>query len=125
MFKLSQILTISLIFSFLLSNEPNWVQKDLMIKTFHGIGVVSKYNSENYIQTAKNNALNDIASEISINISSELVDIMIEQSGMSEEQSRSEIQALTKADLEGYELVDTWDNGNEYWVYYKLSKKFI
>ena len=48
---------------------------------------------------------------------------MIEQSGMSEEQSRSEIQALTKADLEGYELVDTWDNGNEYWVYYKLSKK--
>ena len=124
MFKLSQILTISLIFSFLLSNEPNWVQKRPNDKNFyHGIGVVSKYNSENYIQTAKNNALNDIASEISINISSELVDIMIEQSGMSEEQSRSEIQALTKADLEGYELVDTWDNGNEYWVYYKLSKK--
>ena len=51
MFKLSQILIISLIFSFLLSNEPNWVQKRPNDKNFyHGIGVVSKYNSENYIQ---------------------------------------------------------------------------
>jgi hypothetical protein len=42
---------------------------------------------------------------------------------MSEEETRSEIQASTKSDLEGYELVDTWENKKEYWVYYRLSKE--
>jgi len=111
------------IFSIILSNQADWVNKRPVDNSYYiGIGMVQKYKSENYAQSAKNNALNDLASEISINISSELVDIMIEKSGMNAEESRSEIQSQTKADLEEYELVDTWENDYEYWVYYRLSK---
>tara|TARA_Y100001970_G_scaffold140892_1_gene173539 strand:+ start:2628 stop:3992 length:1365 start_codon:yes stop_codon:yes gene_type:complete len=112
------------IISLVLCEQANWVSKRPVNRAYYiGIGMVKKATSENYVQSAKNNALNDLASEISINISSELVDVMIEQSGMSEEQSRSEIQALTKAELEEYELIDTWENDYEYWVYYRLSKE--
>ena len=119
-----KILILFLIFSFVLCEQANWVSKRPVNRAYYiGIGMVKKSTSTNYVQSAKNNALNDLASEISINISSELVDVMIEQSGMSEEKSRSEIQALTKAELEEYELIDTWENDYEYWVYYHLSKE--
>ena len=123
MIRASKILILFSTLSFFLSEEANWVLKRPINQAyFIGIGMVNKSNSTNHIQSAKNNALNDLSSEISVNISSEIVDIMIEQSGMSEEESRSEIHASTKADLEEYELVDTWENDYEYWVYYRLSK---
>jgi len=122
MIRITKIVTFLSIISLAFCEAPSWVAKRPVDKNyFFGIGTASK-SSSNYIQSAKNNALSDLSSEISINISSELVDIMVERSGMNEEESRSEIHALTKADLEEYELMDTWENGFEYWVYYRLSK---
>ena len=119
-----QRLLLLFLISTVYTNQPDWVLKRPINNSyFIGIGIAIKSNSREYIQSAKNNALSDLSSEISVNISSEFVDIMIERSGMSEEETRSEIHASTKADLEGYELVDTWENKNEYWVYYRLSKE--
>ena len=119
-----QRLLLLFLISTVYTNQPDWVLKRPINNSyFIGIGIAIKSNSREYIQSAKNNALSDLSSEISVNISSELVDIMIERSGMSEEETRSKIHSSTKADLEGYVLVDTWENKNEYWVYYRLSKK--
>ncbi len=122
---MSQILRTIIYFSVIsltFCEIPSWVvQRPVDNKYYIGIGMAST-SSPNYIQTAKNNALNDLSSEISVNISSELVDIMIEKSGMNAEESRSVINASTKADLENYEVMGTWENGFEYWVYYRLSK---
>jgi len=119
-----QRLLLLFLISTVYTKQPDWVLKRPIDNSyFIGIGIAIKSNSREYIQSAKNNALSDLSSEISVNISSEFVDIMIERSGMSEEETRSEIQASTKSDLEGYELVDTWENKKEYWVYYRLSKE--
>lgn len=103
---------------------PDWVRQRPVNPAYYiGIGVASK-SGENreYIQQAKNAALSDLASEITVNITSDLVDIAVEQSGLSEEMIRSEIRTSTEAELEDYELVDTWENKREYWVYYRLSR---
>ena len=123
MFKIKKLFSVLLLITIVLSKQPNWVSKRPVNNSFFiGIAVVIKSNTRDYIQSGKNNALNDLSSEISINISSEFVDIAIEKSGLSEEEVRSEIHSSTKADLEGYELIDTWESDIEYWVYYRLSK---
>lgn len=104
--------------------KPGWVQKRPVSRIYYiGIGMARKGAAgADYVQSAKNKALNDLASEITVNISGELVSQVVEQSGMVEEAVRSEIRARTQASLEGFELIDTWENDSEYWVYYRLSK---
>ncbi|MEJ2055224.1 MAG: LPP20 family lipoprotein, partial [Calditrichaceae bacterium] len=75
-----------------------------------------------YRQIAKENALQDLASEITVNISSEIVVKMMETSDNLEEDLKSQIRATTKANLEGYEQVDNWEDNDFYWVYYRLSR---
>ena len=101
MFKIKKLFSVLLLITIVLSKQPNWVSKRPVNNSyFIGIAVVIKSNTRDYIQSGKNNALNDLSSEISINISSEFVDIAIEKSGLSEEEVRSEIHSSTKADLE-------------------------
>jgi len=122
MIQISKIAIFLSIVSLAFCEAPSWVTKRPVNNNyFIGIAIASK-STINYVQSAKNNALSDLSSEISVNISSKLVDVMVERSGMNEEESRSEIHASTKADLEEYELMDTWGNSFEYWAYYRLSK---
>jgi len=103
--------------------QPGWVEKRPVDPNYYiGIGVVQKDIHHDYIQRGKNAALSDLSSEITVNVSSELLDIAIEQSGMTEEQIRQEIRTTTRNELDGYELVDTYETRKEYWVYYRLSR---
>lgn len=53
-----------------------------------GIGISEKSKgNRDYLRQAKDNALNELASEITINISSEIVDIITVQSGMTESEN--------------------------------------
>lgn len=104
--------------------EPDWVKNRPLSKTHYiGIGSALKSaNPNNFRQICKDNALQDLSSEISINISSDFLIKLVEISGMPEEEVRSQVRATTQASLEGYELVDRWENETEYWMYYRLSK---
>jgi len=106
------------------AKKPDWVKKRPHSKIyFVGLGLAQKSGiNREYIQTAKNNALSDLSSEITVNISSEFITRVVEQYGMVEEEVKSEIRASTEASLEGFELVDTWEDKNEYWVYYRLRR---
>jgi len=106
---------------------PSWVREPPRSDQYViGIGFSDK-DRPNYRALAKADALNDLATEISVNISSDLIDIMIEASGVSEEYARSEIRLSTRDELEGYESVDEYDDNdkNLYWVYYRLSKDYF
>ena len=41
---------------------------------------------------------------------------------LTEEELKSEIRSTTEAELDGYELVEQWQDKKEYWIYYRLSK---
>ncbi len=103
--------------------RPEWVTSRPTDPNFYiGIGMAQKGDEYDYVQRARSAALSDLSAEITVNISSELVSVAVEQSGLSEEQVRQEIRASTQSELEGYELADTWENREEYWTYYRLSK---
>ena len=85
--------------------KPDWVSRQPNNRAYYiGIGFSEKNDvNKDYARQAKNNALNELASEITINISSEIVDVLTVQSGLSASDFRSEVQSSTKASLEGYE----------------------
>ena len=87
---MKKLITIFCIYnSLLFAQEPNWV-KERPVSNRYFIGIVSAdKNNKDYRTVAKAEALNDLASEISVTISSELIDIMVEYTGFSEEYARS------------------------------------
>ena len=104
----------------LFGQEAHWVKnRPVSDKYIIGIGYADK-KTKNYRQVARTNAQEEIASTISVNISSELIDIMTEYSGNTEEYTRSEIIASTNLEVEGIELVDNHENRNGYWIYMRL-----
>ena len=114
-----------LCFSAFAAKKPDWVNKrPIDNNSYIGIGVAEKdTETSEYIQKAKNRALREIASEITVTISSATLNQILEKAGVVKEEFESQIQSSTQAQLEGYELVDTWEDKKQYWVYYTLSKE--
>jgi len=123
--RISLIVLISMQLIYADSKKPSWTDSRPVSKVYYiGIGSASKIdNPEDYRKIAKDEALQDLSSEIQINISGEFVRTISEQGAFVEDEIRSMVQTKTKANLEGYEIADSWENNEEYWVYYRLSKE--
>ena len=107
-----------------LKRKPKWIDNRPVDNNYYiGIGKANKIQSkEDYIQIAKNNALADIISEISVKISSNSILNQFEDNSGYKETYEAQIKLAVKDDIEGYEIVDSWEDKKEYWVYYRLSK---
>ncbi len=103
---------------------PTWVKSRPVSSVYYiGIGKVSKIsNPEAYQETAKRIALNDLASEISVNIqSNSLMSSFEDNAGYKSEFTRY-IQMEMSKDLEGYQMQGSFETEEQYMVYYRLSK---
>ena len=90
--------------------KPNWVvTRPTDTDYYIGIGSSEK-NGIDYAKKAKSEALNDLASEITVSISSEMKSSVIEKSGMLTEDIHPEIRRTTQAHLEGFETIDVWSD---------------
>ena len=105
-------------------NRPSWVKnRPISNSDYVGVGKSSKIKLPyKYLQEAKNNALNDISSEISVNISSTSVLSSLETPTGFVDTYSSLIKSKAKSNLEGYELISTYETNTDYWCYYKLNK---
>lgn len=104
--------------------KPAWVSSKPVSGFYYvGIGYSQKSSSENYLQSSKQNALDDMISEIQVNISSVSVLNQLDSNEGFSEQYESMIKTTASDDVEDYELVDAWENDDQYWVYYRLSKE--
>ncbi|MCB0763635.1 MAG: LPP20 family lipoprotein [Flavobacteriales bacterium] len=102
--------------------RPQWVTTRPSSTAYYvGIGLASKSRPD-VQEAAKKNALNDLASEISVTVEGNSLLYTLDQRSRFDESFTSTIKTSTSEQLEGYELVDSWENGNEYWTYYRLSK---
>jgi hypothetical protein len=99
------------------SSRPNNAFK------FIGIGVADKTRGGNYQMEAKKNALYDLASEIRVDISSNSVLYTVQNNNNFNENFNSLIKLSNSDNLEGYQLVDSYENEKQYWVYYQLDKQ--
>lgn len=106
------------------TERPGWLgQRPIDKAYYYGIGSALKVDHPvDYPMAAKNMALQDLASEIAVQIKSSITISTTENdSGISEEMT-SYINAATRNNLEGYEMVDAWEDDAEYWVCYRLSR---
>ncbi|RPH28761.1 MAG: hypothetical protein EHM93_18360 [Bacteroidales bacterium] len=103
---------------------PAWV-KDRPVSSGYYIGVGSARKTADINQTqqnAKQNALADMASDISVNISTNSLLSTFENSSNFSEDFSKTIKAQAEQDLEGYETVGNYEDQNNYWIYFRLSK---
>lgn len=106
-----------------LQNAPEWVRHTPVDPAYyHGIGTAIKTGQPDYRERARKIAFSEIASSISVTISSQSLLIQIDTDKNFSEFFKDQIRLTTQEELEGYELVDSWENENQYWVYYRLSR---
>lgn len=102
--------------------RPSWVGARPVSNGYYvGIGMANKSRPD-VLETAKKNALNDLASEISVTVEGNSLLHTLDQKNQFNESFTSTIRTRSNEQLEAFELVDSWENGNEYWTYYRLSK---
>ena len=79
-------------------------------------------NRPDVLETAKKNALNDLASEISVTVEGNSLLYTLDRKTQFDESFTSTIKTRSNEQLEGFELVDSWESPTEFWTYYRLSK---
>ncbi|WP_176214827.1 LPP20 family lipoprotein [Reichenbachiella faecimaris] len=105
----------------LVAKTPSWIKKRPLSDEYYiGISRVST-SAPDFNQLAKNKALADIISEISVELSSTSVFHQLEENDILKDTYESWTKTKIEDELEGYELVDTYNKKGEYWVYYRLN----
>mgnify|MGYP006135232233 CR=1 FL=1 len=102
---------------------PAWVQNYPVIEGYYvGIGIADKStHPEEFIQVAQQNALQNLSTQIKVNIATESVFLQMEREYGFEEEFKSNIKVKADEYIEGYEMAGTFTQKNEYWVYYRLN----
>lgn len=102
--------------------RPDWVRNRPSSSSYYiGVGLASKSRPDPQ-ETAKRNALSDLASEISVTVEGNSLLYTLDRKNLFDESFSSTIKTSTSEQIEGFEMVDSWENGAEYWTYYRLSK---
>ena len=103
---------------------PDWAKRKPMVEGYYtGVGFGRKSaNVEQYKKAARQNALNNLAEEISVTVSGESVLRTVEVNFDIDEYYSYQVITSSQEVLEGYELVDSYDGEEYYMEYYRLSK---
>jgi len=104
--------------------KPSWVNKKPIDGAYYyGVGKADKkYHASDYQQSAKTFALEDLSSEIEVKLDAQSVLYQKETSRNYFESYQAITQIEVSQNISGFEPVDSWNNENEYWVLYRLSK---
>ena len=106
------------------SLRPTWLSaKPVQDRYYIGIGHSVKDGTNNYIQSAKKSALEDITSEIKVTVSSTSILSQIDANKEFQEKYEQIIQTTATDELQEFEQVEAWEDDKNYWVYYRLSKQ--
>jgi LPP20 lipoprotein len=104
--------------------KPQWVDQRPMSGMYYiGIGSCSKYSQPLDYQTiAKKNALNDLASEISVKVQGSTFLNALEVNKNFSEEFISSITTTTNENIENFEVAGSWEDKGQFWIYYRLNK---
>lgn len=106
------------------SKQPNWVQQRPVNPSYYiGIGYANKaLNPTDFQQMAKKRALNDMIGEIKVVVSSNSILSQYQNNANYNQSFATETQVNAQAMVEDFEVVDSWENKTDFYIYYKLSK---
>lgn len=103
---------------------PEWISSRPINPSYYiGIGSVSKrVEPVEYAAVAKKNALNDLVSEIRVTVKSQSFLNTMQVNKQVQEEFNSTIATFSDEEIEGFEVVDSYETATDYWVYYRLSR---
>ncbi|MBX2967557.1 MAG: LPP20 family lipoprotein [Cyclobacteriaceae bacterium] len=109
----------------LVDTRPDWLTGKLNEPRYYiGVGHSAKDGSNNYIQSAKKSALDDLVSQIKVTVSSTSILNVFEQDRKEfRERYEQIIQTDVADEIEEFEQVGAYEDDRNYWVYYRLSKE--
>jgi hypothetical protein len=104
--------------------RPQWVQqRPITSFDYIGIGMARKdVNPFDFQDIAKRNALSDLVSEISVQVSSNSLMFQIERDNTFREDFKNTIKTQSNLEIRDFQVVGTWENDKEYWIYYRLNR---
>ena len=106
-----------------LAQTPEWISnRPASDAHYIGIAPASK-NNTSYRKIAKRNALDDLLSEIRVTVQSVSILNQMDKNGTFKEEFESIIKSTVADEIENLELVDTYEDEEQYWVYYRISKE--
>jgi len=104
------------------SQAPEWVNDRPTSRMYYiGVSGAAK-NNTSYQKIAKRNALDDLLSEIRVTVQSVSILNQMDKNGTFREEYQSIIKSTVADEIENLELVDTYEDEEYYWVYYRLLK---
>ncbi len=104
------------------AQAPDWVtNRPVSAKEYVGIGM-APLSDPDYVKKASQNALADIATQISLKLENNSLMQRIDVDGKSREMLEDEIRNSAEAWIEGHELVDSYQSADRYYVYYTLNR---
>ncbi len=104
------------------SLKPAWLKATPYSEGYYvGIGQSIKTGNNNYIQSAKKSALDDLVGQVKVTISGTSVLSQLVVNMKLTEQYQQIIKTTTADEIEEFELVDAYEDATNYWVYYRLS----
>ncbi|QOI97543.1 MAG: LPP20 family lipoprotein [Flammeovirgaceae bacterium] len=103
--------------------RPAWLKGESAQRGYYtGVGHSVKDGTNNYVQAAKKSALDDLVSQIKVTVSSTSILSTFEENRSNFKETYEQIIQTSVADeLEEFELVGSWEDERNYWVYYRLS----
>ena len=103
--------------------KPIWLNEYPADPRYYiGIGSASKADDPAYQQSARESALAELISQIEVNVSSVSELLEQEQNGNYENVFSAFTQTQARKTIEDFEIVDSFDDGSEFWMYIRLSK---
>jgi len=105
--------------------EPQWITSQPNAENYwFGIGSVEKpFYGDDIRNEAMSNALNEIASQISVDVSASFEKVTTEINLSLDEFTESVVQTRVDNNLPNIEIVDSYENKNRYYVLARLSQR--
>jgi hypothetical protein len=103
---------------------PAWtISKPIDTYYYYGVGNATIGPGIDHYKLARNKALEDLASEIEVNLEAQSVLQQKETQTSFIETYQSNIQIQVTENIKGHEPIESWSDENNYWVLYRLSKE--
>mgnify|MGYP001396661107 CR=1 FL=1 len=105
-----------------ISDKPEWVYANRPAGYWYGVGIIDKpYSGNNIRKSARDAAVAEIASQIRIEISSDLTKIFVDDGSSSVKYTESLISTRVSDNISNIELVNSFDSKDKYFILLRLS----
>ncbi len=102
--------------------EPAWIAQHPLDNAFYSAVIRVSRKAPNYLDLARDNALKEISNQINVTIDADIALRETETNGIPSAEIINQIRTSTRSKLANVQLAGSYQNDNDYWAYYRLSK---